>query len=177
MTRRSLVQLVALAPFAAPAKDPPRAELALKDSAGRKVRLSEYRGKPVVLNFWATWCVPCNAEMPMLVETERAYRARGVVFIGASLDDPKTVRRIPEFLDRYGVAYPIWIGATGDDLDKLGMGNAVPATAFIDPEGHIVARILGQMRPAELRERLDWLTGPRGGPPPVALVKHLSDTR
>jgi hypothetical protein len=65
-----------------------------------------------------------------------------------------------------------WIGATADDLDKLEMGPAVPATAFLDQEGHIVARILGQMRDGELRERLDWMMGTRFTQP-EALVNHL----
>ncbi len=155
------------------AKDPPKAELTLKDADGHRVRLSDYRGKVVVLNFWATWCGPCNAEMPALVELEKTYGARGVVFIGASLDDAKTKPQIPAFVSKYQVTFPIWVGATGDDLDKLAMGPAVPATAFLDPEGRIVSRIQGQFRDAEVKQRLEWLTGPRTGPAPPALVKHL----
>jgi cytochrome c biogenesis protein CcmG/thiol:disulfide interchange protein DsbE len=156
-------------------KDPPKVELVLRDTKGQRVRLSNYRGKPVVLNFWATWCVPCSSEMPMLVQAEQDYRGRGVVFIAASLDDSKTSRLIPAFVAKYELEFPVWSGATGDDLDKLGMGEAVPATAFLDSEGHIVARVLGQMREVELKERLDWLTGPTKGPPPQTLVKHLPD--
>ena len=122
-------------------KEAPRAELSLKDADGRRVRLSEHRGKVVVLNFWATWCGPCNAEMPALVEAEKSYSSRGVVFIGASLDDSKSKAQIPGFLSKYHVTFPVWLGATSDDMAKLGMGPAVPATAFLDREGHIVARI------------------------------------
>ena len=130
-------------------------------------------GKVVLLNFWATWCGPCNAEMPALVDLEKQYADRGVAFIGASLDDEKSTPKIPAFVSRYKIDFPIWYGATLDDLDRLKMGNAVPATAFLDAEGHLVARILGQARPEEVRERLDWLTGDRSGPAPLALVKHL----
>jgi thiol-disulfide isomerase/thioredoxin len=153
--------------------DAPKADLSLKDSAGHKVRLRDLRGKPVVLNFWATWCGPCNAEMPMLVELEKQYAARGVVFVGASLDDAKTKDRVPAFLSEHKVGFPVWYGATSDDLDQLKMGGAVPATAFLDAEGHITARILGQARPDEVKERLDWLVGEKTGAPPLALVKHL----
>jgi thiol-disulfide isomerase/thioredoxin len=146
--------------------------LTLKDQAGRKVRLRDLRGRPVLLNFWATWCVPCNDEMPALVAIEKQYAGR-VAFIGASLDDSKTESKIPAFLARYRIDFPIWLGATLDDLDRLKMGNAVPATAFLDQDGRIVARILGQARPEEVKERLDWLTGDRSGAPPEALVKHL----
>ncbi len=151
----------------------PIADLTLRDANGQKQRLRDLRGKPVVLNFWATWCGPCNGEMPMLVEMEKQYATRGVRFIGVSLDDAKTKARIPAFLVEHKVGFAVWYGATGDDLEKLKLGGAVPATAFLDAEGRIVARILGQARPEEVKERLDWLTGDKSAPPPRALVRHL----
>jgi thiol-disulfide isomerase/thioredoxin len=165
--------LAALASALAVCADAPKADLTLHNGDGQKVRLRDLRGKPVVLNFWATWCGPCNAEMPVLVEMEKQYGSKGVAFIGASLDDAKTKAKIPAFVAEHKVSFPIWYGATGDDLDKLKLGNAAPATAFLDAEGHIVARILGQARSDEVKERLDWLTGDRSGPAPQALVKHL----
>ena len=154
-------------------KDPQRAVLVLKDASGERVRLSDYRGKVVVLNFWATWCGPCRAEIPMLVEMEKEYSSRGVVFVGASLDDARTSRQIPDFVARFGMKYPVWYGATGDDVARLGLGVAVPDTAFLDQEGRIVARVLGEMRRREIKERLDWLLGDWTGPAPEALVKHV----
>ena len=168
-----LVALTSLVAAVALCADAPKVDLTLQDGGGQKVRLRDLRGKPVVLNFWATWCGPCNAEMPMLVEMEKQYGSRGVVFIGASLDDAKTKARIPEFVAQYKIGFPVWYGATADDLDKLKMGGAAPSTAFLDAEGHIVARIMGQARPEEVKERLDWLTGDKSGPAPQALVKHL----
>jgi thiol-disulfide isomerase/thioredoxin len=146
----------------------------LKDMKGQKVHLRDYRGKVVVLNIWATWCVPCREEMPMLVELEKEYAARGVVFIAASLDDRQTRARIPEFLSKYSVGFTVWVGASTMDLDDLKLGQVVPATAFLDREGRIVARVLGQMSKDELKERLDWLTGDGRGPAPKALVQNLS---
>jgi thiol-disulfide isomerase/thioredoxin len=168
-----LATLTALIAALAPGADAPKADLTLQDANGKKVRLRDLRGKPVVLNFWATWCVPCNDEMPMLVEMEKQYAARGVVFIGASLDDAKTKAKIPTFVADHKIGFPVWYGASADDLDKLKLGVAVPDTAFIDAEGHIVARILGQARAEEVKERLEWLTGDKSGAPPQALVKHL----
>ncbi len=170
----SALTLALLAPARGiPPKDSSKAELSLKDLNGKRARLRDYQGKIVVLNFWATWCVPCNTEMPMLVEAEKKYASRGVVFIGASLDDDKTKGLVPAFLQKYNVAFSIWMGASGDDLDRLKMGPAVPATAFLDQEGHIVARVEGQLHPGELEERLDWLLGGKTGTAPQALVIHL----
>jgi hypothetical protein len=113
--------------------------------------------------------------MPMLVETEKEYSARGVVFIGASLDEAKTKAKIPAFLLEHKVDFPVWYGASADDLDQLKLGGSVPDTAFLDAEGHIIFRILGQARVEEVKERLDWLTGDKSKPAPQALVKHLEE--
>jgi len=155
------------------ADTPKPVDLTLKDSAGEAVSLRDLRGKIVVLNFWATWCGPCAAEMPILVKAEQTYGKRGVVFSGASLDSPKTRPKIPSFVAKYEVTFPVWYGATGSDMDKLRMGPAAPATAFLDTEGRIVARVEGQMRQEELVERLDWLLGDQSSPAPKPLVKHL----
>ena len=150
----------------------PRAQLNLRSIDGQRVRLSDYRGKVVVLNFWATWCAPCAAEIPMLVQAEKYYNSKGVVFIAASVDDGKSKKRVPDFVNRYDVGFPVWLDATTSDLLRLGMGTAVPATAFLDQEGRIVARVQGQMREGDLRERLDWLLGDRIGPAPPAALRR-----
>lgn len=156
--------------------DPPRAALVLKDASGERVRLSDYRGKVVVLNFWATWCAPCREEIPMLVEMEKEYSSRGVVFVGASLDDARTIRQISDYILRYGIKYPVWYGATGDDVARLGLGVAVPDTVFLDQDGQIVARVMGEIRRREVKERLDWLLGDRTGPAPDSVVRHLGNS-
>jgi len=126
----------------------------------------------VLLNFWATWCGPCSEEMPMLVEAEREYRSRGVVFIGASLDGRKTRRNVPEFVKTYQISFPIWVGATGDDLAALDMGVVVPSTAFTDSDGRIAARVQGAIHREELKERLEGLLGDRSTPAPQLLLRH-----
>ena len=131
-------------------------------------------GGSVVLNFWATWCVPCNAEMPMFAEVEKEYAPRGVVFIAASLDDRTTRPKIPEFIAKFNIGFPVWVGASTMDLDDLKLGQALPATVFLDQEGRIVARVLGQLPKDQLKERLDWLIGDRKGPAPNPLVKNLN---
>ena len=150
----------------------PKADLSLKSIDGQRVRLSDYRGKVVVLNFWATWCAPCTAEMPMLVQAERDYGPKGVVFIAASVDEGKSKKNVPDFVSKYHVGFPVWLDATMRDLLRLGMGTAVPATAFLDQEGHIVSRVQGQISEEELRERLEWLLGDRTRPAPQGIVTH-----
>jgi len=164
-----------LLPLAGISQQTRRVELVLKSNDGKRVRLKDYRGKIVLVNFWATWCGPCNAEMPLLVKEEKSYRSRGVIFIAASLDDAKTRKQVPAFVIRNQVRFPVWLGANRGDLDRLGMGLAVTATAFLDQQGYIVFRVTGPTREEELEERLDWLIGSRAGPAPVAFVKHLDE--
>jgi thiol-disulfide isomerase/thioredoxin len=147
--------------------------LPFKDTNGNKVKVSDLRGKPVVLNFWATWCVPCRAEMPLFVEAEREYTPRGVAFVGASLDDKQSRPKIPNFVDEFKIPFPIWVGASTMDLDDLKLGTALPATAFLDRDGRIVLRVLGQITKQELYERLDWISGNRQGAAPDPLARHV----
>jgi thiol-disulfide isomerase/thioredoxin len=149
------------------------ASLSLRDMQGARVKLSDLKGKIVVLNFWATWCEPCNAEMPMLVKTAASYSGRGVAFLGVSVDAPETQGKVAAYVRKLEITYPIWLGATDDDRKKMQAGNVVPATVFLDANGVVRARILGQMRPGEIEERVDWLLRNMQGNPPEALVKHL----
>jgi len=154
------------------AREARKAELSLKALDGERVRLSHYRGRVVVLNFWATWCIPCTAEIPMLVQAEREYGSKGVVFIAASVDEGKSKNGVPAFVSRFHVEFPILLDATMRDLLRLGMGRAVPATAFLDQDGHVASRVQGQMREEELRERLDRLLGDRSAPASQGIAKR-----
>ncbi len=167
-----LVVIASPALISAPKRASP-AELTLKDLEGKTVRLRDYRGKVVVLNFWATWCGPCKDEMPMLVDVEKKWAGRGVIFAGASLDDKTTRNTIPDFLKKFQVDFPVWVGANGDDLARLGMGEAIPATAFLDETGMVFARVQGEIKREELEERLGWVTGDRSRPAPQPLLRNL----
>ena len=100
---------------------------------------------------------------------------RGVAFVGASLDERQSRPKIPDFVNEFKIGFPIWVGASTMDLDDLKLGQALPATAFLDRDGRIVARVLGQITKQELYERLDWLTGDRQRPAPDPLVKHVAE--
>ncbi len=169
----SLLVWAVLFPVIGVSGDSRPVNLPFKDMNGKKVRLSDLRGKPVVLNFWATWCVPCRAEMPVLVEAEKEYTRRGVVFVAVSLDDRETRPKIPDFIGQFKIGFPVWVGGSTMDLDDLKLGEALPATAFLDREGRIVARVLGQVSKNELYERLDWLTESGKGPAPNPLIQHV----
>jgi thiol-disulfide isomerase/thioredoxin len=159
--------------LAADAKKEGPVDLSLTSMELGKTHLKDLRGKVVVLNMWATWCGPCREEMPMMVEAEKTWGPKGVVFIGASLDDSKTKKNIPGFLKEFGITFPIWTGATSDDLAKLHLGEAVPDTAFVDTDGVIFARVMGEIHRPELDERLQWVTGGNAQPAPQPVVVHL----
>jgi thiol-disulfide isomerase/thioredoxin len=174
MPRALLATSLAVLPFVlVAAKKEGPADLNLTDLDGRKTHLKDYRGKILVVNFWATWCEPYKHEMPMLIEAEKAWALKGVAFIGASLDDKTTRKKIPEFMKEYGIDFPVWIGATGDDLFRLGMGEAVPGTAFLNEDGVILIRVQGEIKKSELQERLEWITGDRSRTAPNALLRNL----
>jgi thiol-disulfide isomerase/thioredoxin len=143
-------------------------ELVLRDQAGVEQKLSAYRGRIVILNFWATWCVPCREEMPLLVKLRREFAARGVEVIGPSADAPETQKQIAPFLRKQKIDFPVWLGTTTEQMEQLGLGTALPATAVVDRDGRIVGRILGPLQEADLRARIAWLLGDRTGaaPPP-----------
>jgi peroxiredoxin len=135
--------------------------------------LSQYRGKIVILNFWATWCENCKTELPMLVEEGKRYKDRGVVVIGASLDDATTVKKVKPYAKKEKLNFPVWVGATLDHLEELGLGQAIPATAFFDRDGKLVGRVMGVLRKDELEHRIEWLLGNQEGKPPDPLVNNL----
>ena len=108
-----------------------------------------------------------------MVEAEKTWAAKGVVFIAVSVDEEKGKSKIADFVEKYGVRFAVWLGASSDELDLLHMGEGVPDTAFVDEKGVIVARVLGEIRREELEERLVWLTGDRTGVRPLELVNHM----
>jgi thiol-disulfide isomerase/thioredoxin len=147
--------------------------LALIDTEGRRRSLDEYRGKIVVLNFWATWCVPCREEMPLLVALRRRYAARGVEVVGASADDESTRPKVEPFMREAGIDFPVWTGATTADMQRFGLGSALPATAILDRDGRIAFRIKGPLRASDLNERLEWLLGGRQATRPAVSLNRI----
>lgn len=137
------------------------AVLALKDLTGAEQSLAGYKGRVVVLNFWATWCEPCKKEMPDLSAIQNDYAPLGVQVIGAAGDGAADGAKILKFVREFKVNFPVWVGATTDDMQRFGLGSVLPATAIIDREGKIVWREVGIVKPAELRKKLDEILLPK----------------
>src|SRR5688572_28840626 len=99
-----LALLFLFAPVVALSQDSRPSQLTLKDIRGRNIRLSHYRGKVVLINFWATWCPPCRAEMPDLIRLQREYRSRGLQVIGVTYP-PQTLAEVRRFVRKLSVNY------------------------------------------------------------------------
>ncbi len=119
----------------------PAPAFALRTLDGKSVRLSELRGRPVILDFWATWCGPCKSSMPHLSAMQSRYRDRGLVVLGVSMDDddPRVVRR---YADRLGLTFRVAL-ADDDVLEAYGPIRALPTTVYISRRGEIVRRVVG----------------------------------
>ena len=132
------------------------ADFTLKDSQGHNVRLSDYRGKVVLLNFWATWCHGCQQEIPWLVDFDRKYRSGGLIVIGISMDDGGWPALQP-YLKAKSVNYPVVIGDKRT-ADAYGL-VAMPMTLLIDREGKISAASAGLIDKAECEKEILRLLG------------------
>lgn len=146
---------------AKPTPLPIEAPLALKDLTGAEQSLAGYRGRVVVLNFWATWCEPCKKEMPDLSAIQNEYAALGVQVIGAAGDAATDSAKVLKFIREYKLNFPVWVGAQTSDMERFGVGSVLPATVIIDREGKIVWREIGIIKPLELRKELDKILLPK----------------
>jgi len=148
MRRFALPALLALLVLpsigAAPTQGP--VEIESTDLAGANVKLSSLRGHVVVLNFWATWCGPCRAEMPELVAAAKEWMPRGVEFVGLASNGHRDLDEVRRFVDGQHVPYPIWLGGMGSDLDRFGLPWIIPATVVLDAEGKAIATHSGAIR-------------------------------
>lgn len=130
-----------------------RADLELSDVEGKSRRLSEFDGKLVLLNFWATWCGPCREEMPLLDATHEKFADKGLLVVGVAVDDADAVR---DFLKDYPIRYPILLA--GDDEDaSLRYGDTrsvLPYSVLIGRDGRLLAQRAGYFSEESLG---DWL--------------------
>ncbi len=122
---------------------------------GRQVRLSDYRGRPVVLNAWATWCGPCRAEMPDLERLHQEYHGQGVIVLAVNIGEPK--ERVAGFVQDNGFTFPVLLDETASVVARPYRISALPTTFFIDREGQIANIKVGMMDLTEMKHRLGEL--------------------
>ena len=130
--------------------DKPTPEFTLDLLDGGQVSMSQLSGRPVVRNFWASWCVPCRSEAAGLERTWRAYEERGVVFVGIDIQDSEADARF--FLNEFGVTYPNGRDVNGKITVEYGVVG-LPVTFFVNKGGLIVRRWVGAIPESRL---LDW---------------------
>jgi peroxiredoxin len=109
-------------------------DFALKSSSGENLRLSEYRGNVVMINFWATWCGPCRQEMPLLDELYKRYERVGFSLLGVNIDDDS--RRAMQMIEELGVSFPVLFDAR-KEVSELYEVEAMPVTVLVDREGNV----------------------------------------
>ena len=125
-----------------PADAKPAKDFTLKDMNNRDVRLSDYKGKVVLLDFWATWCAPCKVEIPWFLEFQKQYGSKGFQVIGVSTDD--TLAKLTPYVAGMKMTYPVLQGLGNDKIvDEFGATIALPTTILISRDGKICGRHIG----------------------------------
>lgn len=132
-------------------------EFILKDAAGNETSLSNYRGKAVVVNFWASWCTPCKAEMPTLEAIHQEYLTQDVVILAINATSQDSKANALNFIEENDLTFPVLFDETGE-VNRLYAVQALPTTFFIRPDGVINEVVVGgPMQDALLRDRIDEL--------------------
>lgn len=130
---------------------------AMKDASGETHPLAQWKGRPLVVNFWATWCAPCVEEMPELAELQAEIAPQGIQILGIGIDTPSN---IAEFTSKYKIGYPLYVGgAQGTELSRQ-LGNkagGLPFTVLIGRDGEVKKTYLGRLKMDELRGDLKGL--------------------
>ncbi len=128
----------------------------VKDIAGKDVRLSQYKGQVVLLNFWATWCKPCRVEIPSLIALYRDYQDQGFVVLGVSVDSE--LPQIKPFARAMKINYPVLIGAGREDLsDAFGPFIGFPTSVLVARDGRVCVRHVGLASRSELERQIGAL--------------------
>ena len=147
INRTIAIAVLLFVPMIGAAQDSRPAQLKLKDIQGRYIRLSDYRGKVVLINFWATWCPPCRTEIPYLIKLQRNHRSRGLQVIGITYP-PQKLAQVRRFVRRTNVNYPVGLG-TEKTMALFTTSQTLPITVVIGTDGRIRDIIEGILVPEE----------------------------
>lgn len=131
-------------------------DLSLPDVGGELVQLSQLKGKVVVVNFWATWCLPCREEIPGFVRLHKEYRERGLEVIGVAMDKGKE-ERVKAFVKEFGIEYPIVIGDM--EVARRWLVRGIPMTFLVDREGKVAQVLPGGIGKGALEKGIQPLLG------------------
>jgi len=118
----------------------PASDFTLRDLDGKQVHLSDFQGKVVLLDFWATWCVPCQAELPQLEELYQKHKDEGLVVLGIAMDGPESVAQVVPFSRRYNLTFPTLLDEETRVVGAYNPQRIAPLTVLIDKRG-IIARV------------------------------------
>ena len=133
-------------------REKPAPSFTLKSVDGKTVSLSDYKGKAVLLNFWATWCGPCKLEMPSLIEMQKKYASQGFTVLGISEDDGST-KEVSDFMAKMGVDYPVLM--YDDQLNKAYGGiDYLPTSYYIGRDGKILIESGGLISESEMEANI-----------------------
>ncbi len=126
-------------------------EFTLNDFAGKSIHLSDYRGKPVLVNLWASWCPPCRAEMPDLIKFYNAHQADGLVLLAVNSEDDANAAQ--QFVREKQMAFPV-LYDPGGTVSRIMGSNGLPSTYMLDRNGNLRFSWTGQISPAILDQRV-----------------------
>lgn len=132
------------------------AEFNLQSTDGKKVKLSDYQGKVIILDFWATWCGPCRMGIPDLVSLKQQYKSKGLEVIGISLDQSNTVDDVIPFMKEFKINYPVVYGGM-DVVQAYGNFGSIPTTFIVDKKGMISRSFSGLVEKPVLEDAIKQL--------------------
>jgi thiol-disulfide isomerase/thioredoxin len=135
----------------------PAPAFSVRTLEGKALRLSDLRKRPVILDFWATWCGPCRASMPHLGEMQDRYGKQGLAVIGLSVDE-QGPQRVKQFATRLGVRFTLAM-ANDEVLDAYGPIRSIPTTFFINRDGQIVRRVVGYIDDDTMEDYVKEIVG------------------
>lgn len=144
--------LIVFSPVSVLGQEATTPQFTLKDINGRTVRLRDYRGKVVLVNFWATWCPPCRVEMPDLIRLQREHARQGLQIIGITYP-PESKTRVRRFARSLKVNYPIVLG-TRQIKERFSSEDTLPLTVVINRDGKVKEIISGILLPQEFDEKI-----------------------